>query len=92
MAAHEFAIKAGLKSDTVDYFKYCDDALEMYSKSYNGTRFDPSEKVPHPNEVCHMLGLSYDEYNKQHRKMYVKAATATRRQGSNGRRRLADYA
>ena len=63
-AAHKFAVQRGLKPDTVEYFKYCDDALDMYAKDY-GMRYDPSEKVPHPNEVCHMLGLSYDEYNRQ---------------------------
>ena len=68
-AAHALAVKSGLKVDTEDYFKFCSDALEMHGRGFNGTRFDPSEKVPHANEVCHMLGLSYDEYNKQWRKM-----------------------
>jgi hypothetical protein len=71
-AGHELAIRAGLKPDTTDYFKYVDDALDLYSKSYNGTRFDPSEKVPHANEVCQMLGLSYDQYNAQWRKMHAE--------------------
>lgn len=70
-AAHKFAVERGLKPDTVEYFKYCDDALDMYAKDY-GMRYDPSEKVPHPNDVCHMLGLSYDEYNRQHRKMHAE--------------------
>jgi hypothetical protein len=71
-AAHEFAVQRGLRPDTVEYFKYVDDALELHGRAYNGVRFDPSEKVPHPNEVCHMLGLSYDEYNRQHRKMHAE--------------------
>ena len=45
-AAHEFAVQRGLKPDTQEYFKYCDDALDMYAKDY-GLRYDPSEKVPH---------------------------------------------
>ena len=53
-AAHEFAVERGLKPDTDEYFNYCDDALDMYAKDY-GMRYDPSEKVPHPNEVCSML-------------------------------------
>ena len=36
----------GLKVDTEEYFKFCDDALELTPK-INGMRFDPSEKVPH---------------------------------------------
>jgi hypothetical protein len=71
-AAHEFAVQRGLKPDTTEYFKYVDDALELHGQAYNGVRFDPSEKVPHPNEVCQMSGLSYDEYNRQHRKMFAE--------------------
>lgn len=70
-AAHAFAVQRGLKPDTVEYFKYCDDALDMYAKDY-GIRYDPSEKVPHPNEVCAFSGVSYDEYNRQHRKMHAE--------------------
>ena len=70
-AAHKFAVERGLKPDTVEYFKYCDDALDMYAKDY-GMRYDPSEKVPHPNEVCAFSGLTYDQYNAQHRKMYAE--------------------
>jgi hypothetical protein len=71
-AAHELACQAGLQPDTKDYFKYVDDALELHGKAYNGVRFDPSEKVPHPNEVCAFSGLSYDEYNRQWRKMHAE--------------------
>ena len=70
-AAHAFAVQRGLKPDTQEYYKYCDDALELYVKDH-GLRYDPSEKVPHPNEVCHMLGLSYDQYNAQWRKMHAE--------------------
>jgi hypothetical protein len=70
-AAHAFAVQRGLKPDTVEYFKYCDDALEMYAKDH-GLRFDPSEKVPHANEVCAMSGLTYDQYNAQWRKMHAE--------------------
>ena len=70
-AVHKFAVDRGLKPDTVEYFKYCDDALDMYAKDY-GMRYDPSEKVPHPNEVCAMSGLTYDQYNAQHRKMLAE--------------------
>ena len=70
-AAHAFAVERGLKVDTQEYFKYCDDALELYAKDY-GLRYDPSEKVPHANEVCAMSGLTYDQYNAQHRKMYAE--------------------
>ena len=51
-AAHALAVQSGLKVDTEDYFKFCSDALEMHGKDINGMRFDPSEKVPHANEVC----------------------------------------
>jgi hypothetical protein len=65
-------VRAGLQVDTPDYFKYCSDAMEMYGKAYNGVRFDPSEKIPHANEVCRMTGLTADQYNAQWRKMHAE--------------------
>jgi hypothetical protein len=70
-AAHAFAVQRGLKPDTQEYFKYVDDALELYAKDH-GLRFDPSEKIPHANEVCAMSGLTYDQYNAQWRKMHAE--------------------
>ena len=35
-AAHAFAVQSGLKVDTEEYFKFCDDALELYGQRYNG--------------------------------------------------------
>ena len=46
-AAHKFAVERGLKPDTEEYFKYCDDALDMYAKDY-GMRYDPIRKSPAP--------------------------------------------
>jgi hypothetical protein len=71
-AAHALACQSGLRPDTVEYFKFCDDALELHGQAYNGVKFDPSEKVPHPNEICKISGVSYDEYNKQWRKMHAE--------------------
>ena len=79
-AAHARAVQSGLKVDTEDYFKYCSDLLEMYAKDFNGARFDPSEKVPHANDVCHMLGLSYDQYNAQWRKMHAEGRNSAAQQ------------
>jgi hypothetical protein len=71
-AAHALAVQSGLQVDTPDYFKFCDDALELHGKDFNGTRFDPSEKVPHANEICRITGVSADEYNRQWRRMHAE--------------------
>lgn len=36
-AGHELAVKAGLRPDSDDYFRFVDDALEMHGRSYNNT-------------------------------------------------------
>ena len=71
-AAHALAVQSGLKVDSPDYFRFCSDALELYGKDYNGTRFDPSETIPHANDVVAMSGLTADQYNAQWRRMHAE--------------------
>ena len=80
--AHKFAVERGLKPDTVEYFKYCDDALELYAKDY-GLRYDPSEKVPHAKtevtaeeaEFARSVGVDLEEYRRNKAKMHQMKAS-----------------
>jgi hypothetical protein len=62
--------------------------LELHGPSFNGVKFDPSEKVPHPNEVCAFSGLSYDEYNKQWRKMHAEGRDSGSQQRAQYSRKI----
>jgi hypothetical protein len=53
----------GLRPNTPAYFKAVEDLLEMYTKDFNGTRFDPSEAALNATEAAQISGVSANTYN-----------------------------